>query len=108
MGEIKAELIITGGRLVNVCSGEILEGMEISVLDGRICYVGPSAGHTRGDATEIFAARGLYENRQTSLFNLPAGLMIRGLQEWSPPSPVSFLAKQGKINPRWPTAGGSR
>ena len=51
MGEVKADLIITGGKLVNVYSGEILDGMEIAVLDGRICYVGPSARHTRGDGT---------------------------------------------------------
>lgn len=43
MGEIKADLIVTGGELVNVYSGEILRGFEIAVLDGRICYVGPSA-----------------------------------------------------------------
>jgi len=60
MGELKADLIIIGGKLVNVYSGEILDGMEIAVLDGRICYVGPSAAHTRGDATEVLDARGLY------------------------------------------------
>lgn len=59
MGEIKAELIVTGGKLVNVYSGEILEGVEIAVLDGRICYVGPSAAHTRGPSTEFFDAKGL-------------------------------------------------
>ena len=31
------------GKLINVYSGEILEGMEIAVIDGRICYVGGSA-----------------------------------------------------------------
>ncbi|MBI2368252.1 MAG: adenine deaminase [Deltaproteobacteria bacterium] len=60
MGEIKADLIITGGKLVNVYSGEILDGMEIAVIDGRICYVGPSAPHARGEATEILDARGMY------------------------------------------------
>ena len=60
MGEIKADLIISGGRLVNVYSGEILPDMEIAVLDGRICYVGPSAGHARGPSTEILDARGLF------------------------------------------------
>ena len=38
-GEIKADLIILGGKVINVYSGEILEGVEIAVLDGRICYV---------------------------------------------------------------------
>ena len=60
LGEIKADLIVTGGKLINVYSGEILDGMEIAVLDGRICYVGPSAAHTRGEESEMFDARGLY------------------------------------------------
>ena len=60
MGELKADLIVTGGKLINVYSGEILDGMEIGVLDGRICYVGPSAAHTRGEATQIMEAHGLY------------------------------------------------
>jgi adenine deaminase len=49
MGEIEADLIVTNGKVVNVYSGEILEGLEIAALDGRICYVGPSAKHARGD-----------------------------------------------------------
>jgi adenine deaminase len=60
MGELKADLIVTGGKLINVYSGEILDGMEIGVLDGRICYVGPSAAHGRGAATQIIDAHGLY------------------------------------------------
>src|SRR3972149_12206346 len=60
MGDLKADLIITGGKLVNVYCGEILDGMEIAGIDGRICYVGPSAKHTRGEATELLDARGLY------------------------------------------------
>ncbi|HJX10991.1 MAG TPA: adenine deaminase C-terminal domain-containing protein [Candidatus Binatia bacterium] len=60
MGDLKADLIITRGKLINVYSGEILDGMEIAVIDGRICYVGPSAKHTRGEATELLDARGMY------------------------------------------------
>jgi adenine deaminase len=60
MGELKADLIVTGGRLINVYSGEILDGMEIGVLDGRICYVGPSARHARGPETRVIDAHGLY------------------------------------------------
>ena len=56
MGEIKADLIISGGKLINVYSGEILEGIEIAVLDGRICYVGSSARHTKGSGTEMVDA----------------------------------------------------
>ncbi|HWO43412.1 MAG TPA: adenine deaminase C-terminal domain-containing protein [Candidatus Eisenbacteria bacterium] len=60
LGESKADLLIAGGTLVNVYSGELLERVEIAVVDGRICYVGPSAAHTRGDRTELLDARGLY------------------------------------------------
>ncbi len=60
LGEIKADLIVTGGKLINVYSGEILENTEIAVLDGRICYVGRSAAHARGEATRILDAGGLY------------------------------------------------
>jgi adenine deaminase len=60
MGEIKADLIVTGGKLINVYSGEILDSMEIGVLDGRVCYVGPSAAHGRGPQTQIIDAHGLY------------------------------------------------
>lgn len=60
MGELKADLIISGGKLLNVYSGEILDGMEIAAIDGRICYVGSSAQHTRGESTETLDASGCY------------------------------------------------
>ena len=60
MGEIKADLIIAGGKFIDVYSGEILAGVEMAILDGRICYVGPNARHTNGSATEIFDAANSY------------------------------------------------
>ena len=60
IGELKADLIITGGKLINVYSGEVLTGVEIAIIDGRICYVGRSAKHTRGGATEILDAAGCH------------------------------------------------
>ncbi|MGE5216593.1 MAG: adenine deaminase C-terminal domain-containing protein [Chloroflexota bacterium] len=60
LGELKADLIVTGGKLVNVYSGEILEGFEIAALDGRIVYVGPSAKHARGPATAVLDASDCY------------------------------------------------
>ena len=60
MGEVKADLIVSGGKLINVYSSEIHNGFELAVLDGRICYVGPSAKHTRGENTEILDASGYY------------------------------------------------
>ncbi len=58
LGEIKADLILTGGRLINVYTGEVLDGVEIAASGGRICYVGSSAAHTRGEETRIIDARG--------------------------------------------------
>lgn len=60
LGEINADLVITGGKLINVYSGEVLEGFEIAVSGGRICYVGPSAQHARGETTEVLDACGFY------------------------------------------------
>jgi len=60
MGDVKSDLIVTGGKVINVYSGEILSGQEIAVVQGRICYVGPSAAHTRGAETTIVDAGGLY------------------------------------------------
>ena len=60
MGDVKADTIITGGQLINVYSGEIIHGLEIAVVDGRICYVGRSAKHTRGEKTEIVDASKYY------------------------------------------------
>src|SRR5690349_3036157 len=60
LGEFEADLIVTGGKLISVYSGEILTGFEIAVLDGRVCYVGPSAERNRGARTEIVNAVGAY------------------------------------------------
>jgi adenine deaminase len=60
IGECKADLIVTGGKLINVYSSEIADSVEIAVIDGRVCYVGPSAAHARGEQTEVLDARGLY------------------------------------------------
>ncbi len=58
MGEVKADLVVTGGRFVNVYSGEVLDGVEMAVSAGRVCYVGPSADHTRGEETRVIDAGG--------------------------------------------------
>jgi adenine deaminase len=60
MGEIKADLIISGGKFINVYSGEILDGIEVAILDGRVCYVGPSAKHAKGSTTEILDSANCY------------------------------------------------
>ena len=57
MGEVKSDLVVTGGRLINVYSGEVLDGVEMAVSGGRVCYVGPSADHTRGEKTCVIDAQ---------------------------------------------------
>lgn len=60
MGEEKADLVLVGGKLVNVCSGEIIEGIDVAVKRSRIAYVGPNASFAVGENTEVFEVKGMY------------------------------------------------
>ncbi len=59
-GRESADLVIRGGKLVNVQSREVLDGWQVAVSAGRFAYVGPDASHCIGDATEIIEAEGRY------------------------------------------------
>ena len=59
-GRSPADLVIRGGKVVNVQSREILDGWEVAVAAGRFAYVGPDAGHCIGAQTEVIDAGGLY------------------------------------------------
>lgn len=59
-GDLKATLVIEGGTLVNVISGEIIENMSVAVQGSRIAYVGKDVSHTIGPDTEIINANGKY------------------------------------------------
>ena len=59
-GRSAADLVIRGGRLVNVQSREVLDGWEVAVAEGRFAYVGPDAGHCIGTETEVVDAGGQY------------------------------------------------
>jgi adenine deaminase len=59
-GEIPATLVVRGGTLLSVTSGEILPNMSVAVRGSRIAYVGADAGHTLGDETRIVEAEGRY------------------------------------------------
>ena len=59
-GRAPADLVIRGGRLVNVQSREVLDGWDVAVAEGRFAYVGPDAGHTIGEGTEVIDAEGRY------------------------------------------------
>ena len=56
LGEERADLLVKGSNLVNVFSGEILEGINVAVKDGRIAYV----GYEDIEGEEVIDARGLY------------------------------------------------
>ena len=58
MGRARADLVIRGGKWVNVYSGEIIDATDIAVTAGRIAYVGPDASHAVGDATRVIEADG--------------------------------------------------
>ncbi|MCR4429177.1 MAG: adenine deaminase [Caldiserica bacterium] len=60
MGEEKADLVLIGGKLINVCSGEILERMDVSIKGSRIAYVGPDASFSVGEGTEVLDVKGMY------------------------------------------------
>lgn len=59
MGRRPADLIIRNGRLVNVHTREVLDGMEIAVAEGRVAMFGDCT-HTVGPETESIDAEGAY------------------------------------------------
>jgi adenine deaminase len=59
MGRAPADLLITGGRLVNVHTREVQDGMDVAIKHGRVAMFG-DARHTRGDDTEVMDAGGSY------------------------------------------------
>lgn len=59
-GRSPADMVIRGGKLVNVQSREVLDGWQVAVADGRFAYVGPDASHCLGPDTEVIEAEGRY------------------------------------------------
>jgi adenine deaminase len=59
MGRAPADLLITGGRLVNVHTREVHDGADVAIKDGRVAMFGDAA-HTRGPSTEVLDAGGAY------------------------------------------------
>jgi adenine deaminase len=58
-GREKADLVVRGGKLVNVQTREILE-WQVAVAEGRFAYVGPDASHCIGPDTRVINADGRY------------------------------------------------
>jgi adenine deaminase len=59
-GDLPATLVVRGGTLVSVNSGEILPNMSVAVQGSRVAYVGHDASHTIGDETRVIEAEGRY------------------------------------------------
>ena len=59
MGVEKADTVIKNARLVNVCTAEIQEGIDIAVSEGRIALVG-DASHCIGPETLVIDAANQY------------------------------------------------
>lgn len=58
LGLEKADLAIINAKLLNVYTGEFLDGYSVSAKGERIAYVGPDPDHTVGPDTLVIDARG--------------------------------------------------
>lgn len=58
-GRIPAETVIRDARLVNVCTGEIMEHTDVAIAQGRIALVGDGS-HCIGPDTRVIEAEGQY------------------------------------------------
>ena len=59
-GRAPADVVIRGGKLVNVQSRELLDGWQVAIAEGRFAYVGPDASHCIGPETQVIEAGGRY------------------------------------------------
>jgi adenine deaminase len=57
-GERSADLVVRGGVLANVYTGELLDGWGVAVAGGRIALVGPEAESRIGVSTAVIDAGG--------------------------------------------------
>lgn len=58
-GRIPADTVIRGAVLVNVCTHELQEHVDVAISQGRIALVG-DASHCIGERTEVIDASGAY------------------------------------------------
>ncbi len=62
-GQKPAEIVIRDAKLVDVCTAEIIEHVDVAIACGRIAYVGiapNTAEHTIGPDTRVIEANGRY------------------------------------------------
>ena len=58
-GRRPADVVVKSARLVNVCTAEVQDGVDVAIAEGRIAYVG-QANHCVGPATQVIDAEGCY------------------------------------------------
>ena len=58
LGEEKADLVVAGGNLVNVYSGEILKNYSVAIKGQWIAYIGQDIRHIIGPQTKVIDVRG--------------------------------------------------
>ncbi len=58
-GRRSADVVIKDAQLVNVCTAEIQEHIDVAIAEGRIAYVG-DADHCIGEHTHVIDASGLF------------------------------------------------
>lgn len=58
-GQKPADVVIRDAKLVNVCTAEIQEDIDVAIAQGRIAYLG-SAEHCIGESTQVIDAQGQY------------------------------------------------
>ena len=59
-GEEPADRVIRNGRIINVFTNSIEEGLAISIKDGYIAALGEEGTETLSNKTEVIDARGRY------------------------------------------------
>ena len=59
-GRSFADTVVTNGRWVNVHSGEIIEGVDIAIAEGRFAACGPAMAERIGPDTEVIDASGRF------------------------------------------------
>lgn len=58
-GRQPADTVIRGGKVVNVCTAEIMDGVDVAIAEGRIALLG-DASHCIGENTKVIDAGGQY------------------------------------------------
>jgi adenine deaminase len=56
-GDAPADLVLSGGRVVNVFTGEVEQGVDVAVADGVIAGVGPGYAAPSGSTSAARTSR---------------------------------------------------